>query len=49
VRIWDAYPDPAATLCARLIANMSHQQWDDWVSRDVGYQELCPGLPIAAD
>ncbi len=33
VRLWPAYPD-ATMLCAKLAANMSHQQWRDWVSPD---------------
>jgi hypothetical protein len=28
---------------------MSHQQWDEWVSPDIDYIELCPDLPIRAD
>ena len=31
VRLWPAYPDPASAVCAKLTANMSHQQWRDWV------------------
>jgi hypothetical protein len=30
-----------------LTANMSHKQWRDWVSPDIGYITACPGLPIA--
>ena len=48
VRLWDA-PDPASAMCAKLTTNMSHQQWRDWVSRDIPYIEACPGLPIPAD
>ena len=29
--------------------NMSHKQWRDWVSPDIGYIQACPGLPIPAD
>jgi WD40 repeat protein len=45
VRIW---PGPQAwpeLLCDKLTANMSERQWDDWVSPDIGYREVCPGLP----
>jgi hypothetical protein len=28
---------------------MSHKQWRDWVSPSIGYQILCPGLPVAPD
>jgi WD40 repeat protein len=50
VRVWPADGDPAA-LCAKLTANMSHQQWRDWVSPDIGYPSppVCPGLPLAPD
>ena len=36
-------------LCAKLTANMSHKQWDVWVSPDIDYVQACPGLPIAPD
>jgi WD40 repeat protein len=45
VRIW---PGPAVwpeLLCDKLTANMSHSQWDEWVSSDIDYVEVCPGLP----
>ena len=32
-------------LCTNLTANMSHQQWRDWVSPDIDYTTLCPNLP----
>ena len=48
VRVWPGYAD-AAALCAKLTTNMSHQQWRDWVSPDIDYIEVCPGLPIPAD
>jgi hypothetical protein len=46
------FPPPAPTawsdlLCAKLSANISQQQWHDWVASDIGYIQLCPGLPIA--
>ena len=46
------FPPPAldawgTLLCAKLTDNISHQQWQDWMSADVGYIELCPGLPVA--
>jgi hypothetical protein len=48
------FPPPALTawsnlLCAKLTQNMSQQQWREWVAKDIGYTELCPGLPIAPD
>jgi WD40 repeat protein len=42
VRLWPADASPEV-LCAKLTANMSHQQWRDWVSPD--YITLCPSLP----
>ena len=48
VRVWPAYADAAAA-CAKLTTNMSPQQWRDWVSPDIDYMEVCPGLPIRAD
>ncbi|MFY9921617.1 MAG: hypothetical protein WAL26_24965, partial [Mycobacterium sp.] len=49
LRIWPTYPDPTAALCAKLTTNMSHRQWRDWVSPDIGYIKVCPDLPIAPD
>jgi WD40 repeat protein len=49
VRLW---PGPAAwpdLLCDKLVANMSHKQWRDWVSPDIPYITVCPGLRIAPD
>ena len=51
LRLWPT-PAPAAwpkLLCNKLTQNMSHQQWRDWVSPDVDYIAVCPGLPIPAD
>jgi WD40 repeat protein len=47
-RLWDATATPQM-LCSKLTANMSHKQWRDWVSPNIGYITLCPGLPIPAD
>ena len=49
VRLWPALASPDM-LCAKLTANMSRQQWREWISSDpsIGYDELCPGLPIPA-
>jgi WD40 repeat protein len=48
IRLWPAQAVPKM-LCDKLAANVSHTQWHDWVSPDVGYQTLCPGLPVAPD
>ena len=36
-------------LCDKLSANMSHRQWNDWVSAGIDYITVCPGLPVAPD
>jgi hypothetical protein len=28
---------------------MSHRRWNDWVSPNIDYIQVCPGLPIAPD
>ena len=46
------WPGPAVwpeLLCAKLVTNMSHKQWRDWVSPDIDYVTACPDLPIAPD
>ena len=45
VRLWPAWASPEM-LCSKLTANMSHQQWRDWVSPDIEYTQVCPNLPI---
>jgi WD40 repeat protein len=49
VRIWPAVATPQM-LCDKLTTNMSRKQWREWISADpdIGYRELCPGLPLAA-
>jgi hypothetical protein len=47
-----AWPGPATwqqELCAKLTTNMSHKQWDEWVSPSIPYVAVCPGLPIPAN
>jgi WD40 repeat protein len=48
VRLWPTLATPA-DLCAKLTMNMSDKQWHDWISADIGYIELCPGLPRTPD
>jgi WD40 repeat protein len=48
VRLWPVTATPQM-LCSKLTANMSDKQWRDWVSSDIGYITLCPGLPTPAD
>jgi WD40 repeat protein len=49
LRLWPTPTDLPKALCAKLTNNMSHQQWRDWVSPDISYVEVCPGLPIRPD
>lgn len=44
LRSWpvDASPDD---LCAKLSANMTPDQWGNWVSPDIPYRKPCPKLP----
>jgi WD40 repeat protein len=48
VRLWPGVAKSQA-LCGKLTGNMSHKQWRDWVSPDIPYITVCPGLPIAPD
>ena len=47
-KVWPAVASPE-DLCSKLTQNMSHKQWDEWVSPDIDYITGCPDLPIAAD
>ena len=49
LRLWPTYPDPASAMCAKLATNMSHKQWNEWVSPDIPYITVCPDRPIAPD
>jgi hypothetical protein len=49
LRLWPTYPDLTSAMCAKLTTNMSRQQWRDWVSPDIDYIKICPGLPITPD
>ena len=51
VRLWPAPPQAAwpEILCNKLTDNMSHTQWQDWVSPSINYITVCPGLPTAPD
>jgi hypothetical protein len=33
-------------LCDKLTANISRQQWREWVSPEIEYIKVCPDLPI---
>jgi WD40 repeat protein len=49
LRVWPVPKAPPDALCAKLTANMSHQQWRDWVSPEIDYITTCPELPPPAD
>ena len=48
VRVWPATAGPK-DLCDKLTENMSHKQWNEWVSPEIDYIKVCPGLPIPPD
>jgi WD40 repeat protein len=45
------WPGPAAwhEMCDKLTANMSHKQWSEWVSPNIGYEKLCEHLDVPPD
>jgi WD40 repeat protein len=50
IHLWPAPRDLTELICSKLTANMSSQQWHDWVSRgnpSIMYEKLCPNLPVA--
>ena len=44
VRLWPAVGTPKM-LCDKLTADVSRKHWREWVSPDIEYIKLCPGLP----
>ena len=48
IRVWPAVAGPK-DLCDKLTANMSHKQWNEWVSPDIDYIKVCPDLPMPPD
>jgi WD40 repeat protein len=51
VRLWrvEATPEIPKMLCDKLTANMSPEQWRDWVSEVFPYQAVCDGLPTLSE
>jgi WD40 repeat protein len=49
ILIWPRPDGWADIICSKLTSNMSEQQWRDWVSPDIPYQEQCSGLTVLAD
>jgi WD40 repeat protein len=50
VRLWPTTPreDWVNSLCDKLSANMTHAEWNEWVSPSVGYVKVCANLPDPA-
>ena len=51
-RLWSSPTDLIKSICAKLTANMSHQQWKDWVAQGnplLRYEQVCPDLPVPKD
>jgi WD40 repeat protein len=49
IRLWPGLAVWPTLLCAKLTANMSHEQWRDWVAPDIDYIQVCPNVPVAPD
>jgi WD40 repeat protein len=49
-RFWPTQPQSWPKLmCEKLQSNPSRRQWREWVSSQIDYRCVCPGLAIAAD
>jgi WD40 repeat protein len=49
LRLSPAPTDLTDAVCSKLTANMSHQQWRQWVSGKIWYKKLCPTLSVPDD
>ncbi|MFD3429169.1 nSTAND1 domain-containing NTPase [Nocardia fluminea] len=49
IRVWPVPTASPEELCAKMTHNMSREMWQTWVSSEIDYIELCPGLPIAGE
>ena len=49
ILVWPGPNRWADIICSKLLRNMSHDQWREWISPDIEYREQCPGLPIPPD
>lgn len=47
VLLWPGPTKWAELLCSKLTRNISRRQWREWVSSEIDYAVLCPGLPAA--
>ncbi len=46
LRLWMANTDWVDELCNKLTRNMSHAEWQEWVSPNIKYRKQCSNLPI---
>lgn len=46
LHLWSPPKGLTEVVCSKLNGNMSHQQWQLWVSRWMPYTRLCPALPV---
>lgn len=46
VQVWPGPTVWKSELCGELTSNISRNQWRKWVPPQIGYIEICPGLPI---
>lgn len=44
ILVWPGPERWADMLCSKLMWNMSHDQWNEWVSSQIHYTDQCPGL-----
>jgi WD40 repeat protein len=50
MRSWPTQPQSWPKLmCDKLDSNPSRKQWREWVSSQIDYRCICPGLAVAAD
>ena len=48
IRLWPAEATPQ-TLCDKVVTDINQSQWNDWISPDIDYRAVCPGLPAAPE
>lgn len=46
LRMWMATTDWVSELCNKLTRNMSHAEWQEWISPNIKYRKQCPQLLI---
>jgi WD40 repeat protein len=45
LRVWPNLPTGHAedAICAKLTSNMSNDEWNAWISKEIHYRQTCPG------